>query len=81
MQAKVEDKSVDLSNTEAKGAYEVAMKRADGAHEIAIQKCYAFVVRYFVRRSTPAMRQNLTSRSTPRNSRLTETRAAYAVVS
>jgi hypothetical protein len=39
--AKVDDKANDLSNANAKGAYDVAMAQADGDHKVAIQKCDA----------------------------------------
>jgi hypothetical protein len=37
--AKVEDKAVDLDNTNAKGAYDIAVARADGNHQVAIEQC------------------------------------------
>jgi hypothetical protein len=40
-EAKVDDKSVDLNNANAKGAYDVAMAQADGDHKVATQKCEA----------------------------------------
>jgi hypothetical protein len=40
-EAKVDDKTNDLDNTNAKGAYDVAMAQADGDHKVAIQKCEA----------------------------------------
>ena len=39
--AKVDDKSNDLNNANAKGAYDVAMAQADGDHKVALQKCDA----------------------------------------
>jgi hypothetical protein len=41
-EAKVDDKTVDLNNANAKGAYDVAMAQADGDHKVALQKCDAF---------------------------------------
>jgi hypothetical protein len=38
---KVDDKSKDLNNVEAKGAYDVAMVKADGDHRVALEKCTA----------------------------------------
>jgi len=38
---KVDDKSKDLNNVEAKGAYEVAMAKADGDHKVTLQQCDA----------------------------------------
>jgi hypothetical protein len=38
-EAKVDDKTVDLNNANAKGAYDVAMAQADGDHKVAIQRC------------------------------------------
>jgi len=40
-EAKVDDKTVDLNNTNAKGAYDVAMAQADGDHQVATQRCEA----------------------------------------
>jgi hypothetical protein len=40
-EAKVDDKTVDLNNANAKGAYDVAMAQADGDHKVATQKCDA----------------------------------------
>ena len=40
-EAKVDDKTNDLDNTNAKGAYDVAMAQADGDHKVATQKCEA----------------------------------------
>jgi hypothetical protein len=40
-EAKVDDKTVDLNNTNAKGAYDVAMAQADGDHQVATQRCDA----------------------------------------
>jgi hypothetical protein len=40
-EAKVDDKTVDLNNTNAKGAYDVAMAQADGDHKVATQRCEA----------------------------------------
>jgi hypothetical protein len=40
-EAKVDDKTTDLDNTNAKGAYDVAMAQADGDHKVALQKCEA----------------------------------------
>jgi hypothetical protein len=40
--AKVNDKTTDLNNTEAQGAYDVAMKNADGIHRVSLEKCTAF---------------------------------------
>jgi hypothetical protein len=37
----VDDKSKDLNNVEAKGAYNVALARAEGNHKIALEKCNA----------------------------------------
>jgi hypothetical protein len=39
--AKVDDKSKDLNNVEAKGAYDVGMATADGNHKVTIEKCNA----------------------------------------
>lgn len=39
--AKVDDKTNELNNTNAKGAYDVAMAQADGDHKVAVQKCEA----------------------------------------
>ena len=39
--AKVDDRANDLNDTNAKGAYDVAMAQADGDHKVAIQKCDA----------------------------------------
>jgi hypothetical protein len=38
-EAKVDDKTVDLNNANAKGAYDVAMAQADGDHKVALQRC------------------------------------------
>jgi predicted small secreted protein len=38
---KVDDKSKDLNNVEAKGAYDVALARAEGNHKVALEKCDA----------------------------------------
>ena len=38
-EAKVDDKTNDLNNVNAKGAYDVAMAQADGDHKVATQKC------------------------------------------
>jgi hypothetical protein len=40
-EAKVDDKTVDLNNASAKGAYDVAMAQADGDHQVAVQRCSA----------------------------------------
>ena len=40
-EAKVDDKTNDLNNVNAKGAYDVAMAQADGDHKVALQKCDA----------------------------------------
>jgi hypothetical protein len=40
-EARVDDKTNDLNNTNAKGAYDVAMAQADGDHKVALQKCEA----------------------------------------
>jgi hypothetical protein len=40
-EGKVDDKTVDLNNVNAKGAYDVAMAQADGDHQVALQKCDA----------------------------------------
>jgi hypothetical protein len=40
-EAKVDDKTVDLNNASAKGAYDVAMAQADGDHQVATQRCDA----------------------------------------
>jgi hypothetical protein len=40
-EAKVDDKSNDLNNVNAKGEYDVAMAQADGDHKVALQKCDA----------------------------------------
>jgi hypothetical protein len=40
-EAKVDDKTNDLGNTNAKGAYDIAMAQADGDHKVATQKCEA----------------------------------------
>jgi hypothetical protein len=39
--AKVDDKSKALNNTEASGAYDVAMAKAEGTHKISLEKCNA----------------------------------------
>jgi hypothetical protein len=38
---KVDDKSRDLNNVEARGAYDVALARAEGNHKVALEKCNA----------------------------------------
>jgi hypothetical protein len=38
---KVDDKSKDLNNAEAKGAYDVGMATADGNHKVTLEKCNA----------------------------------------
>jgi hypothetical protein len=38
---KVDDKSKDLNNVEAKGAYDVALARDEGNHKVALEKCNA----------------------------------------
>jgi hypothetical protein len=38
---KVDDKSKDLNNVEATGAYDVALARAEGNHKVAREKCTA----------------------------------------
>ena len=38
-EAKVDDKTTDLNNVNAKGSYDVAMAQADGDHKVALQKC------------------------------------------
>jgi hypothetical protein len=38
-EAKVDDKTNDLNNSNAKGAYDVAMAQADGDHKVALQRC------------------------------------------
>lgn len=38
---KVDDKSKDLNNVEAKGAYDVALARAEGNHNVALESCNA----------------------------------------
>ncbi len=40
-EAKVDDKTTDLSKVNAKGDYDVAMAQADGDHKVALQKCEA----------------------------------------
>jgi hypothetical protein len=40
--AGVDDKTTALNNTEARGAYDVAMKSADGMHRVSLEKCKAF---------------------------------------
>jgi hypothetical protein len=40
-EARIDDKTVDLNNATAKGAYDVAMAQADGDHSVATQKCNA----------------------------------------
>ena len=40
-EAKVDDKTTDLNNVNAKGAYDVAMAQADGDHKVALLKCDA----------------------------------------
>jgi hypothetical protein len=40
-EAKIDDKTNDLNNTNAKGAYDIAMAQADGDHSVAAQKCDA----------------------------------------
>ena len=39
--AKVNDKSAELDNASAKGAYEIAMAKADGDHRVAVEQCKA----------------------------------------
>ena len=38
---KVDDKSKDLNNVEATGAYDVALARAEGNHKVSLEKCNA----------------------------------------
>jgi hypothetical protein len=38
---KVDDKSKDLNNVEAKGTHDVALARAEGSHKVALEKCNA----------------------------------------
>jgi hypothetical protein len=38
---KVDDKSKDLNNVEAKGAYDIALARAEGNHKVGLEKCNA----------------------------------------
>jgi hypothetical protein len=38
-EAKIDDKTADLNNVNAKGSYDVAMAQADGDHKVALQKC------------------------------------------
>jgi hypothetical protein len=38
---KIEEKSKDLNNSDAKGAYDVALAKADGDHKVALEKCEA----------------------------------------
>ena len=38
-EAKVDDRTADLNNTNAKGGYDVAMAQADGDHKVAMQRC------------------------------------------
>jgi hypothetical protein len=38
---KVDDKSKDLNNVEAMGAYDVALARAGGNHKVSLEKCNA----------------------------------------
>ena len=38
---KVDDKSKDLNNVEAKGAYDIALARAEGNHKVGLEKCKA----------------------------------------
>jgi hypothetical protein len=40
-ESKVDDKTVDLNNASAKGAYDVAMAQADGDHQVARKRCDA----------------------------------------
>jgi hypothetical protein len=40
-EAKVDEKTTDLNNVNAKGSYDVAMAQADGDHKVALQKCDA----------------------------------------
>ena len=40
-QQRVEEKAVDRNNVAAEDAYKVAMARADGEHDVALQKCKA----------------------------------------
>lgn len=40
-EARVDDKTNDLNNANAKGAYDVAMAQADGDHKVASQRCDA----------------------------------------
>ena len=40
-EARIDDKTVDLNNATAKGAYDVAMAQAVGDHSVATQKCNA----------------------------------------
>jgi hypothetical protein len=39
--ADVEEKNKDLNNSDAKGAYDVAVAKADGNHKVALEKCEA----------------------------------------
>jgi hypothetical protein len=39
--AKVDEKSKDLDDTNARGAYDVAIAQADGDHKVATEKCQA----------------------------------------
>jgi len=38
---KVDDKSKDLNNVEAKGAYDIALALAEGNHKVALEQCNA----------------------------------------
>src|SRR5581483_715426 len=40
-QERVEEKAVDRNNVAAEDAYKVAMAKADGDHDVAVQKCKA----------------------------------------
>jgi hypothetical protein len=40
-ETQVDDKTNDLNNANAKGAYDVAMAQADGDHKVASQRCDA----------------------------------------
>jgi len=40
--AKVDNEKTDLNNTEARGAYDIAIKDAEGIHRVSLEKCTAF---------------------------------------
>ena len=38
-QQKIDEKAMDRNNVAAKDSYKVAMSKADGAHDVAVQQC------------------------------------------